>query len=42
MAARIYELAGTAEAQAQAGERARAAVTEVAEAPYRTSSLSAA
>jgi (E)-4-hydroxy-3-methyl-but-2-enyl pyrophosphate reductase len=42
VAARIYELAGTPEAQAEAAERAHRAVTEVAEAPYRTTSLSAA
>ena len=42
VAARIYEIAGTPEVQADATARAHAAVTEVAEAPYRTSSLSAA
>ena len=42
VAARIYELAGTPETQAQAVELARRAVTDVAEAPYRTTSLSAA
>jgi 4-hydroxy-3-methylbut-2-enyl diphosphate reductase len=40
--ARIYELAGTPETQDKAAELARSAVTEVAEAPYRTTSLSAA
>jgi 4-hydroxy-3-methylbut-2-enyl diphosphate reductase len=39
---RIYELAGTAETQAQASELAHAAVTAVAEAAYRSTSLSAA
>ena len=42
VAARIYELAGTSETQADATARAHRAVTEVAEAPYRTTSLSAA
>jgi 4-hydroxy-3-methylbut-2-enyl diphosphate reductase len=42
VAARIYELAGTAETQDRATELAHAAVTEVAESPYRTTSLSAA
>ncbi len=42
VAARIYELAGTPETKADAIERAHRAVTDVAEAPYRTTSLSAA
>jgi 4-hydroxy-3-methylbut-2-enyl diphosphate reductase len=42
VAARIYELAGTAETQARATELAHEAVTQVAESPYRTTSLSAA
>ncbi len=42
VAARIYELAGTPETQGQALELARRAVTDVAESPYRTTSLSAA
>jgi 4-hydroxy-3-methylbut-2-enyl diphosphate reductase len=41
VAARIYELAGIPETQAEADELARRAVTDVAEAPYRTTSLSA-
>jgi (E)-4-hydroxy-3-methyl-but-2-enyl pyrophosphate reductase len=40
--ARIYELAGTPEARSEATDLAHRAVTEVAEAPYRTTSLSAA
>jgi 4-hydroxy-3-methylbut-2-enyl diphosphate reductase len=40
--ARIYELAGNAMTHEQAVELARRAVTDVAEAPYRTTSLSAA
>jgi 4-hydroxy-3-methylbut-2-enyl diphosphate reductase len=42
VAARIYHLAGTADTQPRATELAHQAVTEVAEAPYRTSSLTAA
>ncbi len=42
VAARIYELAGAGDTPARAAELARAAVTEVAESPYRTSSLDAA
>ena len=42
VAARIYELAGAGDTPARAAELARAAITEVAEAPYRTSSLDAA
>ena len=42
MAQRIYELAGTPEAQARAAELAREAVTAVAEPAYRSTSLSAA
>jgi (E)-4-hydroxy-3-methyl-but-2-enyl pyrophosphate reductase len=42
VAARIYELAGTPQTQSEATERAHRAVTEVAESPYRTTSLSAA
>ena len=40
--ARIYELAGDSDTSARAAALAHAAVTEVAEAPYRTSSLDAA
>jgi len=39
VAARIYELAGAGDTPAHATELAHAAVTEVAESPYRTSSL---
>ncbi len=39
---RIYELAGTPEAQANATELARAAITAVAESAYRSTSLSQA
>jgi (E)-4-hydroxy-3-methyl-but-2-enyl pyrophosphate reductase len=39
VAARIYELAGAGDTAARAAELAHAAVTEVAEPPYRTSSL---
>jgi 4-hydroxy-3-methylbut-2-enyl diphosphate reductase len=42
VAARIYQLAGTDDTAARADELAHAAVTEVAESPYRTSSLDAA
>ncbi len=42
VAARIYELAGADDRAQRAAELARAAVTEVAESPYRTSSLDAA
>jgi len=42
VAARIYELAGTAETQASSAELAHEAVTAVAESAYRSSSLSAA
>jgi 4-hydroxy-3-methylbut-2-enyl diphosphate reductase len=42
VAQRIYELAGTPEAQARAAELAREAVTAVAEPAYRSTSLSAA
>jgi 4-hydroxy-3-methylbut-2-enyl diphosphate reductase len=42
VAARIYQLAGTPESRAQAVQLAHAAVTDAAEAPYRTSSLSVA
>jgi small subunit ribosomal protein S1 len=42
VAARIYELAGDTQTQARALELAHKAVTDVAEAPYRTTSLSAA
>ena len=42
VAERIYQLAGTEQIQERATELAREAVTQVAEAPYRTSSLSAA
>jgi 4-hydroxy-3-methylbut-2-enyl diphosphate reductase len=42
VAARIYELAGTAEAQAEAAALAHAAVTAVAEPAYRSTSLDAA
>jgi len=41
VAARIYQLAGDAKTQDEAMELAHRAVTEVAEAPYRTTSLSA-
>ena len=39
VAQRVYELAGTADARARAAELARAAITAVAEAAYRSSSL---
>jgi 4-hydroxy-3-methylbut-2-enyl diphosphate reductase len=42
VARRIYELAGTPEAQARASDLAREAVTAVAEPAYRSTSLSAA
>ena len=42
VAARIYQLAGDAKTQDEATELAHRAVTDVAEAPYRTTSLSAA
>jgi 4-hydroxy-3-methylbut-2-enyl diphosphate reductase len=42
VAARIYELAGSADKQAAAAELAHEAVTAVAESAYRSSSLSAA
>jgi 4-hydroxy-3-methylbut-2-enyl diphosphate reductase IspH len=42
VAARIYQLAGTGDTPRRAAELARAAVTEVAESPYRTTSLDAA
>ena len=42
VAARIYQLAGAGDTPARAAELAHAAVTEVAESPYRTSSLDAA
>jgi 4-hydroxy-3-methylbut-2-enyl diphosphate reductase len=42
VARRIYELAGAGDTPQRAAELARAAVTEVAEAPYRTTSLTAA
>ena len=42
VAARIYELAGADDRPGRAAELAHAAVTEVAESPYRTSSLDAA
>ena len=42
VAARIYELAGAGDRPQRAAELAYAAVTEVAESPYRTSSLDAA
>jgi len=40
--ARIYELAGAGDSSARAAELAHAAITKVAESPYRTSSLDAA
>ena len=42
VAARIYELSGADDAPVRAVELAHAAVTEVAESPYRTTSLDAA
>jgi hypothetical protein len=42
VAARIYELAGANDTPERATQLAREAVTAVAEAPYRTTSLSAA